>query len=72
MPFARFPTRSTIAAAVGGGPLLVAGGAAVDDPFSPAPEERNVRFPVAGAALEPDGTLLLIVVDGRKARSRSA
>ena len=36
-------------AAVGGGPLLLAGGAAVDDPNSPAPGERDVRFPVAGA-----------------------
>jgi hypothetical protein len=61
------PAASSLRAAVGGGPLLVANGAAVDDPYSPAPEERNVRFPVAGAALEPDGTLLLIVADGRKA-----
>ena len=60
------PATSSLLAAVGGGPLLVAHGAAVDDPYSPAPEERDVRFPVAGAALEPDGTLLLIVADGRK------
>ncbi len=53
-------------AAVGGGPLLIAAGMPFDDAHSPAPEERNVRFPVAGAALEPDGTLLLITVDGRK------
>jgi hypothetical protein len=61
------PPSASLLAAVGGGPLLVAGGAVVDDPYSPAPEERNVRFPLAGAALEPDGTLLLIVVDGRRA-----
>lgn len=60
------PDATQLLAAVGGGPLLVANGAAIDDPFSPAPEERNVRFPVAGAAVEPDGTLLMIVVDGRK------
>lgn len=60
------PDAASLLAAVGGGPLLVANGAAVDDPFSPAPGERNVRFPVAGAALEGDGTLLMIVVDGRK------
>lgn len=53
-------------AAVGGGPWLVAAGQPFDDANTPAPEERNVRFPVAGAALEPDGTLLLIAVDGRK------
>jgi hypothetical protein len=66
LAFGTIPDAATLTAAVGGGPLLVAGGAAIDDPFSPAPEERNVRFPVAGAALEPDGTLLMIVVDGRK------
>jgi hypothetical protein len=65
--YGTIPDAASLVAAVGGGPLLVANGAAVDDPFSPAPEERNVRFPVAGAALEADGTLLLIVVDGRKA-----
>lgn len=66
LAFGTIPDASSLLAAVGGGPLLVANGAAVDDPFSPAPEERNVRFPVAGAAVEADGTLLMIVVDGRK------
>ena len=66
LAFGTVPDNTQLAAAVGGGPLLVAGGAAAGDPFSPAPEESNVRFPVSGAALEPDGTLLLIVVDGRK------
>ena len=66
LAFDTTPGAAALNAAVGGGPLLVAGGAPADDPFSPAPEERDVRFPVAGAALEPDGTLLLIVVDGRK------
>jgi hypothetical protein len=67
LAFGTVPDNTQLAAAVGGGPLLVANGAAADDPFSPAPEESAVRFPVSGAALEPDGTLLLIVVDGRKA-----
>ena len=31
----------------------------------PLAEERNRRFPVSGAALTADGTLLLIAVDGR-------
>ncbi len=39
------PDASTLRAAVGGGPLLVANGAAVTDPYSPAPEERDIRFP---------------------------
>ena len=67
LAFGTTPDSQTLRAAVGGGPLLVAGGTAVDDPFSPAPEERDVRFPVAGAAVTADGTLLLIVADGRKA-----
>jgi len=67
LAFDTTPAAATLRAAVGGGPLLVAHGAAVDDPYSPAPEESNVRFPVAGAALEPGGTLLLIVADGRNA-----
>jgi Phosphodiester glycosidase len=67
LAFGTNPDNTQLAAAVGGGPLLVASGAPADDPFSPAPEESAVRFPVSGAALEPDGTLLLIVVDGRKA-----
>ena len=41
---------SEITAAVGGGPLLLAAGAPYDDPNSPAPEERDRRFPVSGAA----------------------
>jgi len=67
LAFDTTPSTASLLAAAGGGPLLIANGAPVDDPFSPAPEERNVRFPVAGAALEPDGTLLLIVADGRNA-----
>ena len=66
LAFATTPDSASLRAAVGGGPLLVAGGAAIEDPYSPAPEERDVRFPVSGAALEPDGTLLMIVADGRK------
>ena len=66
LSFDATPAVSSLLAAVGGGPQLVMGGAPYDDPNSPAPEERNIRFPVAGAATTADGTLLLIVVDGRK------
>lgn len=52
-------------AAVGGGPRLVAGGQPATDPNAPAPEERDVRFPVSGAAVDADGALLLFAVDGR-------
>ncbi|MBC5809663.1 MAG: phosphodiester glycosidase family protein, partial [Candidatus Eremiobacteraeota bacterium] len=61
------PPLGEIAAAVGGGPFLIANGAPVDDPHAPAPEERDRRFPVSGAAMTPDGVLLLFAVDGRSA-----
>jgi exopolysaccharide biosynthesis protein len=59
------PPLDTIDQAVGGGPLLVANGAAVADPNEPAPEEHNIRFPLSGAATLADGTLILAAVDGR-------
>ena len=59
------PALPSLQCAVGGGPLLVANGAAVDDPNAPAPEERDRRFPVSGAATLRDGTLVLVAVDGR-------
>ena len=59
------PPLAELQAAVGGGPLLVQDGKPFDDPNAPAPEEHNRRFPVSGAAVTKDGTLLLIAVDGR-------
>ena len=67
LTFDTTPPATGLTAAVGGGPLLVAGSSAVDDPQSPAPEERDVRFPVAGALRQADGTVLFIVADGRHA-----
>ena len=59
-------TPSSIASAVGGGPLLLRGGSAVVDATAPAPEEANVRYPVTGAGMSADGsTLWLVAVDGR-------
>ena len=60
------PPLNDVAAAVGGGPLLVAGGVLATDPDSPAPEESNVRFPVSGAGTSASGVLLLASVDGRQ------
>jgi hypothetical protein len=60
------PPVDAIAAALGGGPLLVQGGKPVTDPSAPAPEETNVRYPVTGAGVSADGsTMWLVVVDGR-------
>ena len=63
------PTLDDVTDAVGGGPMLVTRGFVVDDPNSPAPEERNRRFPVSGAATLADGALLLLCVDGRSPSS---
>lgn len=59
------PPLAGVAAAIGGGPLLLQAGAPVDDPASPNYAERDKRIPAAAAALFPDGTLALVVVDGR-------
>ena len=60
------PPLDGILTALGGGPLLIKSGTPFDDPFAPAPEERERRFPVSGAATTADGELLLVAVDGRQ------
>ncbi|MDP9025456.1 MAG: phosphodiester glycosidase family protein [Candidatus Eremiobacteraeota bacterium] len=57
---------SEIAAAVGGGPLILSDGAWYDDPDGPNGGDYSARSPSSGAAIEPDGTLLLVEVDGRQ------
>ena len=59
------PPLATIATAIGGGPALLVDGKPYNDPNAPAPEERNRRFPVSGAATGAGGMLYLIAVDGR-------
>lgn len=59
------PSLADVAAAVGGGPLLLRNGVPVDDPASPNYADRERRIPAAAAARFPDGTLALVVVDGR-------
>jgi hypothetical protein len=60
------PALAQIQSAVGGGPLLLAAGQPVRDPDEPAPEERERRLPVSGAALAAGSELLLASVDGRQ------
>jgi exopolysaccharide biosynthesis protein len=52
-------------AGIGGGPLLLKDGAWYEDPHAPAPDERDVRWPVIALARLADNTLLLVAVDGR-------
>lgn len=60
------PSLAGVRAAIGGGPLLLQGGVPVDDPSSPNYAERDRRIPAAAAARLADGTLALVVVDGRR------
>jgi hypothetical protein len=55
-----------VAAAVGGGPLILKDGAWYDDPDGPKGGEFDLRIPASGAAIAPDGTLFLVEVDGRQ------
>jgi hypothetical protein len=53
--------------AIGGGPMLVENGYPLDDPYSPAPHERNHPNPVLGVGISRDGTtMLLVAIDGRQ------
>lgn len=58
---------SSLATAIGGGAMILHGGAWYDDPDAPYREENARRVPVSGAAIAPDGRLFLIEVDGRQA-----
>lgn len=53
-------------AAIGGGPLILYNGAWFDDPDGPSGGEFDRRIPCSGVAIQSDGTLLLIEVDGRQ------
>src|SRR5581483_8234983 len=55
-----------IATAIGGGPLVLHGGAWIDDPDGPNGGEYDKRIPSTGAAIASDGRLFLIEVDGRQ------
>lgn len=59
------PPLNDVAAAIGGGPILLRGGAPYDDPYPPAPREALRRVPLTGALRRSDGTLVLVEVDGR-------
>jgi hypothetical protein len=52
-------------AGVGSGPLLLKDGQWYEDKHAPAPDERDVQWPVVAIGTMPDGTLMLVAVDGR-------
>jgi hypothetical protein len=52
-------------AGIGGGPILLRDGTWYEDPHAPAPDERNVRWPVIALATQADGNLLMVALDGR-------
>ncbi|HEY5426330.1 MAG TPA: phosphodiester glycosidase family protein, partial [Candidatus Tumulicola sp.] len=56
----------SLATAIGGGPLILHGGAWYDDSDGPNGGEYDKRIPCSGAAIAPDGRLFLIEVDGRQ------
>jgi hypothetical protein len=57
---------SNVAAAIGGGPLILRHGAWYNDPDGPTGGEFLLPIPASGAAIAPDGTLFLVEVDGRQ------
>lgn len=57
---------NNVQAAVGGGPLILQDGNWIDDLDGPRGGTYSMRAPQSGAAITPDGTLLLIEVDGRQ------
>lgn len=59
------PHVANAVAGIGGGPILLRHGAWYEDPHAPAPDERDVRWPVIALATQPDGHLLLVALDGR-------
>jgi exopolysaccharide biosynthesis protein len=52
-------------AGIGSGPLLLHDGRWYEDDHAPAPDERNVQWPVDAIGTLFDGTLVLVSVDGR-------
>ncbi len=59
------PHVTSAIAGIGGGPILMRGGRWYEDPHAPAPDERNVRWPVIALATQSDGRLLMVALDGR-------
>jgi exopolysaccharide biosynthesis protein len=63
--YAVTPSVSDAVAAISSGPLLLKDGQWYEDTRAPAPDERNVQWPVIAIGTTPENTLLLAEVDGR-------
>jgi hypothetical protein len=65
LEYALDPRVDDAVAGIGGGPLLLRDGEWYDDPHAPAPDERDVRWPVIALGRTAAQSLLLVAVDGR-------
>jgi exopolysaccharide biosynthesis protein len=63
--YALDPPVSELASAISSGPLLLKNGEWFEDKRAPAPDERDVQWPVVALGTTADETLLLAAVDGR-------
>ena len=52
-------------AGIGSGPLILKDGAWYEDKHAPAPDERDVQWPVISIGTMPAGTYMFVAVDGR-------
>jgi exopolysaccharide biosynthesis protein len=52
-------------AGIGSGPLILKDGAWFEDKHAPAPDERDVQWPVISIGTMPAGTYMFVAVDGR-------
>jgi exopolysaccharide biosynthesis protein len=59
------PPATDAYAGIGSGPLLVKDGQWYEDKHAPAPDERDVQWPVVAFGVLDDGTLVFVAVDGR-------
>lgn len=59
------PAVPNAVAGIGGGPLLLRNGKWFEDPDAPAPDERDVRWPVDALGVLSDRTIVMVAVDGR-------
>jgi exopolysaccharide biosynthesis protein len=63
--YALDPSVAGAFAGIGSGPLLLHDGAWYEDKHAPAPDERDVQWPVVAFGVLGDGTQVLVAVDGR-------